>query len=113
MQTNTERVATLLAKKWGAKELGEMNDEEFLIANWKENGVAIIMYIDTLKPTPKTMKTFLTHCTPCGGNWGGMLLTGIKELYPTVWNLIPNYMGTYAFNCISIVLNLLNITSEE
>lgn len=113
MKTDTARVAMLLVSDWKAKELNEMSDEEFLIANWKENGIAIIMYIDTLKSTPMTMKTFLTHCTTCGGNWGGMLLTGIKELYPTVWNLIPDNMGTFAFNCICIVLNLLGITSEE
>ena len=113
MKTNTERIAMLLASECKIEELNEMNNEEFLIANWKENGVAIVMYIDTLNPTPMTMKAFLTHCTTCGGNWSGMLLTGIKELYPTVWNLIPDNMGIFSFNCLSIVLNLLNITPEE
>ena len=113
MKVNTERIAMLLASECKIEELNKMNNEEFLIANWKENGVAIVMYIDTLNPTPMTMKAFLTHCTTCGGNWSGMLLTGIKELYPTIWNLIPDNMGIFSFNCLSIVLNLLNITPEE
>ena len=113
MKINTERVATLLISKQTMEELeelGKISKEEFLIANWKENGVAIIMYIDILNPEPMTLKNFLTHCTACGGNWGGMFLTGIEKLYPTVWNLIPDDMGMFAFECISIVLKLLNIT---
>jgi len=29
-----------------------------------------------------TYKEFLEHCTPCGGNWIDMLLTGCRELWP-------------------------------
>ena len=28
-----------------------------------------------------SMKDFLNHCTACGGNWGAMLLTGIKRVF--------------------------------
>ena len=41
MKTNTERIAMLLASKCKIEELNEMNNEEFLIANWKENGVQL------------------------------------------------------------------------
>lgn len=29
-----------------------------------------------------SMGEFITKCTACGGNWGAMLLTGIKEVFP-------------------------------
>lgn len=29
-----------------------------------------------------TLEEFMTHCTECGGNWGAMLLTGIKAVFP-------------------------------
>ena len=60
------------------------------------------------------IKEFLTHCTACGGNWGGMLLTGIRELAPEVWDAIPDDMGVYAFTVICNTLMLLGVdTSDE
>ncbi len=52
---------------------------------------------------------FKTHCTCCGGDWGGMLLTGIKDLYPEVWDAIPDDMGNRAFHCILYTMQLLGI----
>lgn len=56
-----------------------------------------------------TFRYFLTYCTACGGNWGGMLLTGIKRLFPTVWDAIPNEMGIFAFEGICNVMVLCGI----
>lgn len=56
-----------------------------------------------------TFRDFLSHCTACGGNWGGMLLTGIKRLFPTVWDAIPNEMGIFAFEGICNVMVLCGI----
>ena len=59
-------------------------------------------------------KEFLSHCTACGGNWGGMLLSGLKKLRPTVWDIIPDNMGTQAWGCICSTLILCGIdTSDE
>lgn len=55
------------------------------------------------------MNTFLTHCTACGGNWGGMLLTGIKKLWPAVWDAIPEDMGCHAFAGILCTLELCGV----
>ena len=52
---------------------------------------------------------FLCVCSACGGNWGGMLLTGVKRLYPEVWDAIPNDMGHNAWSCIIATLKLLKI----
>lgn len=62
---------------------------------------------------PMSMKDFLFHCTACGGNWGGMLLTGIQELYPAVWDAIPDDMGIYAWSVICNTLILLNVDTSE
>lgn len=59
-----------------------------------------------------TSKEFLCHCTMCGGNWGGMFLTGIRELFPKVWDLIPDDMGMNAMVCILSVMNLCGVDTS-
>lgn len=56
-----------------------------------------------------TVDEFLSHCTACGGNWGGMLLTGIRELWPAVWEAIPEHMGARAFAGIVTTLELCGV----
>lgn len=56
---------------------------------------------------------FLKHCIACGGNIGGMLLTGVRELYPDVYDLIPEYMGTKAFETIIKLLICLGVEVAE
>ena len=70
---------------------------------------------DTLTTTyfaEKTLMTFdkfLTYCTCCGGNWGGMLLTGVRRLYPQGWDAIPNDLGINPFKTICALLLLLGV----
>ena len=82
---------SLLAKEWGRD--GEKVIAECFKADTKE--------ITNLE--------FLPYCSACGGNWGGMLLTGIKRLYPEVWDAIPDDMGHNAWSCIIATLKLLKI----
>ena len=49
----------------------------------------------------------------CGGDWGAMLLTGIKRLFPQVWDAIPNEMGVYAFIVLLNVLILRGVDTSE
>lgn len=59
---------------------------------------------------------FLDHCTACGGNWGGMLLSGIKALYPAVYAALPEKLGcngTKAFENIIYVLQLCGVNTAE
>ena len=74
---------------------------------------AVISAIESQKTTPMTMNEFLSHCTACGGNWGGMLLSGINKLYPEVYDAIPDEMGYNAFVCICTILNMLGVTTQE
>lgn len=62
---------------------------------------------DGIKSMP--LKGFLPHCIACGGNWGAMLLTGIKALWPTVWDAIPDDMGLHAIVPLINVLELCGV----
>ena len=98
----------LLTHDFTSAELAQLSPAEMLIACWKEKGIAIVEYVDTLEDFRiKPMSEFLSHCTPCGGDWGAMLLSGIKELYPIIWDLIPENMGVFAFSVICDLVKLL------
>lgn len=48
------------------------------------------MYEVILGVPHMTLKEFLSHCTACGGDWGSMLLSGVKECYPNEYVRIKN-----------------------
>lgn len=87
--------------------------QEKIIAGWGEQGIKIVELCATITPFNGNCKAFLEHCTACGGNWGGMLLTGIRELYPKVWDAIPDDMGTQAWGCICSTLILCGVDTSE
>lgn len=87
--------------------------QEFLIDEWGEAGKTVISVCSRQTPFNDTTKNFLTHCIACGGNWGGMFLSGIKALYPEVWDVIPDDMGTNAFGCLCYVLVLLGVDDKK
>lgn len=89
--------------------LSELEGDDFIVATWKDDGIKVLEAIDQQHTTPMTTDEFLSHCTACGGNWGAMLLTGIKVLYPTVYDAIPDDMGHFAWRCLCEVLELLQI----
>lgn len=88
------------------QELSALSERDFIAHIW---GNTVLTVIDSQTTNPMTMEEFLNHCTACGGNWGGMLLTGLKELYPEVYNAIPDDMGMFAWRGICDTLALLNI----
>lgn len=90
-------------------ELNKLAAKDCLIELWGDNAQAVFTAIDSANAAAMDGKDFLTHCTACGGNWGAMLLTGIKELYPEVYDAIPDDMGKHSFYAIGTVLELLKI----
>lgn len=95
-------------------EIKEAQDN--LVKWWGEDGKRVIEAIFNLEDDNlvrgMTMKEFLQSCTACGGNWGGMLLSGIKRHCTTVWDAIPNDMGDYAWPCICYTLMLLGVDTK-
>lgn len=84
-----------------------------LVENWGEDGKAVIVACLHEKPFNDTFTKFLKYCTACGGNWGGMILTGIRDLYPRVYDAIPNDMGMFAMTCICNTLVLLGVDTAD
>lgn len=83
--------------------------QDFLIEHWGDDGKKVILECSKVNPFNDDFDAFLKNCTPCGGNWGGMLLTGIDKLFPTVWKAIPNEMGCMAFACLLHTLILCGV----
>ena len=78
-----------------------------------EWGDEVVVYACMAQKTKMSFKDFLDLCTACGGNWGGMLLTGIDKLWPDVWCAIPERMGVHAFTTICNLLILLGVDTSE
>ena len=87
--------------------------QDDLVEFWGERGKAVIVACSKVTPFNDSSKAFLDHCTACGGNWGGMLLTGIQALYPEVYKVIPDDMGCFAWNCICATLVLCGVDTSE
>lgn len=87
--------------------------QETLVKFWGDDGKKVIETCAKVTPFNGGCKKFLDHCTACGGNWGGMLLTGVHELWPEVWDAIPNDMGCFAWTCICSVLVLCGVDTSE
>ena len=59
---------------------------------------------------------FLDHCLMQGGNWVGMILTGIKELFPDVYAALPDELGATGFESFEnliCVLQLCGVNTAE
>ena len=83
--------------------------QETLRQYWPEDAEKVIEECSKVEPFGGSCGDFLNHCFACGGDWGGMYLTGVKELYPNVWKAIPNEMGIGAWFCICSVLMLVGV----
>ena len=90
-----------------------MLNRRYIYLQWGENGKKVLEAIARQNIKAMSGDEFLSHCTACGGNWGGMLLTGIKELYPGVYEAIPDQMGRNAFFVICAILDLLQVDFGE
>lgn len=87
--------------------------QKTLIDYWGDDGKKVVEACAKIQPFNKPCKEFLNHCTACGGNWGGMLLTGVRELWLDVWEAIPDDMGIAAWACICSVLILCGVDISE
>lgn len=88
-----------------------MKDEalDFIRKWWPNDAEKVISACAAEQSFNGTQDEFLRHCTACGGNWGGMLLTGVRALWPKVYEAIPEHMGVMAFECLCNTLVLLGV----
>ena len=87
--------------------------KDYLHSNWGEDGDKVVEACSKVKPFNGNASEFLDHCTAHGGNWGGMLLSGVKKLYPEVYEAIPAKMGKSAWQCICYVLMLCGVDTSD
>ena len=92
---------------------GIIDAQETLVKHWGASGEKVIAETVRAERKPMTFSKFLDNCTACGGNWCGMLLTGIKKLWPDVWKAIPDEMGIQAWDCLCSVLVLCGVDTSE
>lgn len=84
-----------------------------LVENWGDQGKEVVALCFKARKFDGDTKAWLKFCAACGGNWGGMFLSGVRSLYPEVWDAIPEDMGVFAFGNILNVLILLGVRTWE
>ena len=87
--------------------------QKCLVENWGEAGKNVIACALRERPFNASFDKFLSVCDTCDRNWGAMLLTGIKGLFPLVYQAIPNEMGSRAFVCLCNLLILCGVESPN
>ncbi len=84
-----------------------------IIQEWKEDGEKVIEETSKVVPFNGDSGKFLDNCFAQGGNWTGMLLSGIRNLYPKVWEVIPDSMGEKSWLLICDVLILCGVDTSK
>lgn len=79
----------------------------------EEWGNDFLMKACLAEKTTMTFDQYLNSCPACGGNWGGMLLGGLKSMWPELWEAIPQKMGNRAFITICSLLIILGVDTSE
>lgn len=44
------------------------------------------------------MSEFMQNCSACGGNWGAMLLSGIKRVFPDKYKEVEEHYNSMDFS---------------
>lgn len=102
-----------MATELTGKQLAALPEPDFLREIWGSAGNAVVEAASRVIPFNGNTKEFLDHCTACGGNWGGMLLTGMQKLFPEVYAVIPDDMGIFAWAGICTTLKLCGVNTAE
>ena len=71
--------------------------------------------IETIHYAPKIEMSwidFLSLCTACGGNWVGMVASGIKKLSQEVYDALPNNLGE-PFKAFATLCNIAGMLGVE
>lgn len=86
-----------------------------LVDAWGDDGKAVVVYVveNGLVQKGKTFDDFCKLCTACGGNWGAMLLTGIRSISKELYDLIPDEMGIDGMDAFSNLLTLIRLMGYE
>lgn len=77
---------------------------------WGGNFIKALQGTDSIN---MKFNDFLDECIGCGGNWTGMILSGIKSLRPELYEAVPDYMGKRAWMTLVNTLLYLGVYPED
>lgn len=83
---------------------------ENISSEWGNN---FIKALQQTEPINMKFNDFLNECIACGGNWTGMILSGIKSLRPELYNAVPDYIGKRAWMTLTNILLYLGVFPEN
>lgn len=86
--------------------------KDSILESWGANGVAVVT-ASRREKKEMTFDEFLKYCTACGGNWGGLLLTGIKELFPETYKAIPEHMASSGMKAFALLIDTLTLCGVQ
>lgn len=72
-------------------------------------GRDVLAEIDKGEPLAMTQKEFMSHCAASGGNWTSMLLSGLKELRPAVFQAIPETLEGESLWVFALVMDTIHL----
>lgn len=94
-------IVAIVHNKEDATEI-EVNDFISTVKSIKEStGISdeIDMdFNDNVGKVKMSMDDFFRQCTACGGNWGAMLLTGIKNVFPDGYDAVREQYNSMDFS---------------
>lgn len=79
-------------------------------SEWGGDFIKVLQQTD---PINMPFDKFLNKCIACGGNWTGMILSGINSLRPELYAAVPDYMGERAFKTLLDTLLYLGVYPED
>ena len=77
-----------------------------------EWGGDFIKALHQTEPINMSFDKFLDECIACGGNWTGMILSGIKSFRPELYAAVPDHMGKRAWMTLGNTLLYLGVYPE-
>lgn len=80
-----------------------------LVEHWGDAGKRVIEECAKATPYNNTFGKFLDEGIIYGGSGIGAILVGIRQLYPDVWDAMPDDMGDFVFADICFTLTLLGV----
>ena len=93
--------------------------KEFIIVDFdKRNNWLLVckeseyyLYLASTNLKEMSMKEFLSYCSACGGDWVSMFFSGMKRVYPEVWEAIPNNK-VFSFSELCELLELCGVVFD-
>ena len=84
-----------------------------IVESWPESADSVIHACESTEKFCGDSRSFMEHCTACGGDWCGMLLSGIRELWPSVFSVIPENMGSDGFEAFANLCYVLQLCGVD